>query len=136
MTKKITKARENSSVGSYPRIFSAIWDNISDELKDRLTGRELAMVIDLARSQYVQGRADKEKKIVADGAVWDDRNQRFIELENAPRISTSMADLLFKISTDPKPLPPISGDLMSDLQMTGQEGPIDMRRIQSKPEND
>jgi hypothetical protein len=47
-----------SPSGKYPETFAVIWDGIDEELKESLTARELALVVDSKGRSYQQGKAD------------------------------------------------------------------------------
>ncbi len=55
---KVEKVSKMSPIGKYPQTFAAIWAGIEDELKQRLTTRELALVVDSKSRSYQQGKAD------------------------------------------------------------------------------
>ena len=56
--KKVDMVKRLSPVGKFPETFAAIWDGIDEELKERLTARELALVIYSNGQSYIKGQAD------------------------------------------------------------------------------
>ena len=61
-----------STTASYPRTYSAIIKEVPSFLYDRLTAKELAAVVDFAREQYLQGKADNTREIAINKEVyWD-----------------------------------------------------------------
>lgn len=82
MTIKISRAYQNAEIGKYPASREAMLKHLPDELIKTLTSRELAMVLDALWSCAEAAKVIAEQEIVAEGAVWDAKTQRLIELQN------------------------------------------------------
>ena len=78
---KINRAVKLSSIGKYPTSCSAMLGHVPQTLIDRLTAAELAEVLDSLWSCAQKSKAIHERDIVAEGAVWDAKSERLIELQ-------------------------------------------------------
>lgn len=81
-TIKINRARKLSTTGKYPESFSAMLNHIPSRLIERLTSREIADMIDALWNASLKAKELQDAAIVAEGAVWDAKRQRLIELAN------------------------------------------------------
>lgn len=81
-TIKINRARKIATTGKYPTSFAAMLDCIPSRLIERLTAREIADMIDVLWNASEKAKAIQDAAIVAEGAVWDAKSQRMIELAN------------------------------------------------------
>lgn len=72
MPRKYDTAHATSHAGLGPATFNAIWDQIPDNLKERLTGAELAQVADAMLASHQRGKHTGQQEAVRDwdGAVW------------------------------------------------------------------
>lgn len=78
MTIKASMVPRYSKTATYPRTYSLIYNDLPQELIDRLTAKELALVIDFAEDQFRKGRSFERKDIVLNNEVYFDG--RFFQL--------------------------------------------------------
>jgi hypothetical protein len=74
-----------------PQAETEILSSIRPELIERLTGRELAMVMRCLDTHWHKARAFEARDILANGVVWDPAAERLIELYPARYYSPASA---------------------------------------------
>lgn len=72
--------RANKLWSSLPMAEREIWASIPQELIERLTGAELALVKQALNSHWHRASAWKEAQILSEGCIWDDKNQKLSEI--------------------------------------------------------
>lgn len=70
---KHRRCKALSGNGPYHRTFDACWEAIPLALKERLTSRELAIVVDAIDAAHCRGKGAAEEEAVVQGYVWDRR---------------------------------------------------------------
>lgn len=81
MSIKVQRARGMCRVGAYPQSYRAVIDAIGDEILAALSARRIAILADRVWDSWAKTKALHERAIVDEGAVWDDRSSRLIELQ-------------------------------------------------------
>lgn len=86
MSRKMANARKMCSVGRYPSLYAALFGHLSHDLLERLTAREIALVIDAMYANSKEVERITEREIIGEGCVWDeyDRCMREIAPVGAP----------------------------------------------------
>ena len=65
-----------------PSAQAEILDSIPDELRRRLTARELAMVMDAMDRHWHKARAFEAREILSEGVIWDGKSQQLREIKD------------------------------------------------------
>lgn len=69
-----------------PVTIQAVLDQIPDELKQRLTGRELGLVMSAINKAYHNGRASCQAAVIDGDAIWIDPLDRLFELADIAKL--------------------------------------------------
>jgi hypothetical protein len=77
---KYNRAKSMSIIGSCPKSFDAMWDAIPIQIKQILSGKLLAQLVDANWHLAGTSKAIAARDIVAEGYVYDAKNQRSIAL--------------------------------------------------------
>lgn len=81
MTIKISRAYNKADVGKHPASRDAMMMHLPTALVATMTSAQLAGVLDALWSCAQQSKSIAEREIVSEGAVWDAKSQRLIELQ-------------------------------------------------------
>ncbi|MCG8506186.1 MAG: hypothetical protein MI755_16400 [Sphingomonadales bacterium] len=82
---KINRAAQHSETGRYPETFRAMLGHVPADLIARVTGRDLAMIIDALARCATRSKAIAERDACDEGVIWDARKRTLREI----RLSTS-----------------------------------------------
>lgn len=64
-----------------PSAEAEIVSSIPEELRTRLTGRELALVMEALNAHWHKARAFEHREILGEGCIWDSAAQQLREIE-------------------------------------------------------
>ncbi len=79
---KINRALLKAKIGSYPSSASAMLDYVPLSVRDTLTSSQLAEMLDALWEACQAAKAIANREVVSDGAVWNARNEQFVELRH------------------------------------------------------
>ena len=72
---KTNKASKMSKTGKFPSTFAACLDHIPHDLRQTLTGKQLAAVVDIVAGTYQAGKLAADREAVRNGCVWDENRE-------------------------------------------------------------
>jgi len=76
---KINKAAKLAP--KLPMATREIWDSIPVELIERLTSRDLAVVVNMLNRHWHKAARHNSNEIIAEGYVWSDRHQALLDIK-------------------------------------------------------
>ena len=72
--------RSLKQCGFRPRQESEILDSVPQELIDRLTGKEIAMMMQALDAHWHKAQAAKEQAILSEGCIWSNQHGKLFEI--------------------------------------------------------
>jgi len=79
-TIKINRMRRNMQMAAYGSTTSAILTSIPDALLDALTSAQLVVVADALHAAHQAGKAQAERDVLAEGAIYSPRAGKMLEV--------------------------------------------------------
>ena len=79
-TIKINRIARNMQMAAYGRTSSAILASIPDALLDNLTSTQLVLVADALHAAHQAGKAQAERDMLAEGAIYSPASGRMLEV--------------------------------------------------------
>lgn len=77
---KLARARRLAKAARYPATYDAMLDYVPEAAVAKLTGAEIAAVVDALRATAIDAKALAAREACAEGAIWDARTQRLREI--------------------------------------------------------